>query len=130
MGVMDRLKFWKKDDSFGAPLNKDAFADLGKDSLQENFEIGGDADQGPFGRQPEQHPLDDPVSASQILRRGTVQEQPQMSGGYGSRQDLISKDIEVVSAKLDALRSTLDSMNQRIANIERIAEKEQSRPRY
>lgn len=33
----------------------------------------------------------------------------------------ISKDIELISAKLDALKASLDTLNQRLANIERIA---------
>lgn len=33
----------------------------------------------------------------------------------------INKDIELISAKLDAIKSNLDSINQRLANLERIA---------
>jgi len=32
-----------------------------------------------------------------------------------------NKDLELVSAKLDALKATLDTMNQRLANLERVA---------
>ena len=39
---------------------------------------------------------------------------PQPSGGQ-------NVDLQVISAKLDAIRATLDSLNQRIASIERIA---------
>lgn len=34
---------------------------------------------------------------------------------------ITSKDIEIISAKLDAIKAMLDNLNQRIANLERIA---------
>ncbi len=39
------------------------------------------------------------------------------------RQDTYSgnRDVELVLAKLDALKATLDSINQRVANLERVA---------
>ena len=37
----------------------------------------------------------------------------------------IEKDIQILSLKLDAIKSEMDSINQRIKNIESIAEKEQ-----
>lgn len=43
-------------------------------------------------------------------------------------QDL-QKDIQILSLKLDAIKSELDSMNQRIKNIESIAQKEQAQQR-
>ena len=39
---------------------------------------------------------------------------------YG-QDEMTSKNIEVVSSKLDALRATLESINQRLENIEAIA---------
>lgn len=44
-----------------------------------------------------------------------------------SHQDMVGKDIEIVSSKIDALRATLESINQRLANIERIAYGEQEK---
>ena len=45
---------------------------------------------------------------------------PQAQSGINTH-DLMSKDLEVVSAKLDSIRYTLESMNQRLSNIERVA---------
>ena len=38
----------------------------------------------------------------------------------------IGKDLELISAKLDAIKAELDSMNQRLKRLERIAEGETS----
>jgi len=37
-----------------------------------------------------------------------------------------SKDLEIISAKLDAIKAELDSMNQRLKRLERLAEGESS----
>ncbi|MBW2984568.1 hypothetical protein KY361_05605 [Candidatus Woesearchaeota archaeon] len=39
----------------------------------------------------------------------------------------MSKDIEILSSKLDALRASLDTINQRLANLERMASESQKR---
>ncbi|MBT3406180.1 hypothetical protein HN419_03345 [Candidatus Woesearchaeota archaeon] len=39
----------------------------------------------------------------------------------GSSDYMVSKDIEVISSKLDALKAAIDSMNQRLINIEDMA---------
>ena len=47
------------------------------------------------------------------------------------QQDMTSKNIEVISSKIDALRANLESINQRLANLEAIARGEQDkRKRY
>ncbi len=38
----------------------------------------------------------------------------------------LEKDLEVISAKLDSIRAMLESLNQRVANIERLAYGQQS----
>lgn len=40
----------------------------------------------------------------------------------------IGKDLELISAKLDAIKAELDSMSQRLKRLERIAEGENSAP--
>ena len=42
---------------------------------------------------------------------------------------IISKDLELISAKLDGMKATLDAINQRLTNLERIAAGEK-RERY
>ena len=36
-------------------------------------------------------------------------------------QQISEKDLEVISAKLDTIKALLESLNQRVANLERIA---------
>jgi len=56
--------------------------------------------------------------------------QPQIisSQNPNPQQNLMSKDIEILSAKIDSLRATLENINQRLANIERIANEENKSP--
>jgi hypothetical protein len=45
-----------------------------------------------------------------------------------SSQNQDGKDMQIVIAKLDALRAEVESMNQRIIHIERIADQSQQKP--
>jgi len=47
----------------------------------------------------------------------------QQFSGQGSGN--VEKDMQIISLKLDAIKSELDSISQRVKNIENIAEKEQ-----
>ena len=40
---------------------------------------------------------------------------------------IVGKEIEIMSSKLDALRAAIDTINQRLSNIERLAENDQFR---
>lgn len=44
--------------------------------------------------------------------------------------DLVNKNIEIISYKIDALKASIESINQRLANIEAIAKGEQEKPKY
>ncbi|MBW2995605.1 hypothetical protein KY312_04590, partial [Candidatus Woesearchaeota archaeon] len=46
---------------------------------------------------------------------------------YSPEGDMAAKNLEIISAKLDALRASIDSINQRLANIERIATEEKKK---
>ena len=160
MGVVDKLKFWKKkEDNFGD-------LGLGKDDLG----LGSDpfaGEKNPFADEKGLPPMDAGPSASDMM-----QAQPQyppaqsmtQRGAYGSgysqgfgsqpqqqaygqpldqpdfnrpftmamqqtKDYTVAKDIELISSKLDALRASLDIINQRLSNIERLTEREQVRKR-
>ncbi len=68
-----------------------------------------------------QHPLppEEPASAASSF------EQARSSQVQTSVQASLEKDIQVLTAKLDSLKAILDNINQRLANIERIANESQ-----
>jgi len=55
---------------------------------------------------------------------------PMQSFGHEREKDMMGKDLEIISAKLDALKSSLDAINQRLANLERIAAGEKDEHKY
>ena len=112
MGVFDKLIFWKK-----------------KDELALQPALGFDAGYGnPQGLQPLP-----PMQQMQPMQQfGPMQPAPPV-GGFGMEMQSLqsaqnygaAKDMEVISAKLDALRAAIENINQRIANLERLARGEQ-----
>jgi len=143
MGVLDKIAFWKKKDDFN--LGKDLGADLGlgpdpgmppgmgpgpdlgmppsprgmqpNTGLDQNMNLGMPDDTG-FGsmgqHQPPSQPPGQPAPMQQPFGAPIQPPQPTAS-------DFKSEKFEVVSAKLDSIRYTLDSINQRLANLERVA---------
>ena len=106
--MLGKLKFWKKDDDFD--FDNDA---LGQEpSFQPHS--GNPQDQSvPRQDFNPSEPLASPIpQASSFNQQQSFQQSPQNS----------NRELELVVAKLDALRVTLESMNQRLANLERIAQ--------
>ena len=62
------------------------------------------------------------MSMSSMMNNNTQYQQPIQQ----SQQPDLSRDLQMISLKLDAIKSELDAMNQRIKNVEAIAEKEQA----
>jgi hypothetical protein len=133
MAFFDKLAFWKKKDDLG---------DLGKDlGLDKDLGLGMDAGPSPdlgMGLEtPQQQPFQKYPSFQQNnLSQPGFQPQPAFQASqqpsYQSDSYINSKNLEVISSKLDALRATMESINQRLANIEAIArgEEDQRRRRY
>lgn len=98
MGIMDKLPFGKKKD--------DVFA---QDPSFQTFS----SPQDPLAVQPTSFSGQNPYPAQ-------YQQYPQGSPMYPSAPDNnSSRDLEVLKAKMDAIQATLESLNQRFANIER-----------
>ena len=126
MGFLSKLAFWKKKNDFG-DFGKDL--DLGKD-------LGMDLNQGPspdlgMGLEaspqfPQQQPYQKYPSfqPSQNFQAPSFQA-PSYSQPPSNDNYIASKNLEVISSKLDALRASLESISQRLANIEAIARGEQ-----
>ncbi len=153
MGFLDKVMFWKKSDDdfsdlglgdknnlafgddFGAgmqtpgtppspfgssqanPPNQSAY---GQGFGQSSF---GQPEQS-FGRYPPSPAFSNPQPPAQPFT-------PQYSQPrYDNPQDdLNSKNLEIISSKLDALRAAVESLSQRLANIEAIARGEEDQGR-
>ena len=131
MGFLGKLMFWKKKDEFEdiglGEKGNIPNVDLG---LGPDLGAGADLGQGlsmvPPGTQPSipsmQQPTQQPLQPTQQPPSlGPNYNQPQMQ----SQDYATSKNLEVISSKLDALRAALDSINQRLANLETIARGEE-----
>jgi len=131
MGILDKIMFWKK---------KDEFADLGLGD-KENLAFGDDfgskqmgLDQPGFGQPATSQPSAFGTQAPPSIpaQQPQFQQQYQQPKFESPQQDLNSKNLEIISTKIDTLRASLESINQRLANIENIArgDEEQHKRRY
>ena len=128
MGFLGKLAFWKKSDGID-DLNNDL--GMGKD-----FGLGND--QGPS---PDLGLGIDQASSQQALQKyPSFQQQAFASPAFSQpavqyptdSSYIASKNLEIISSKLDAIRATIESINQRLANLEAIArgEEDSRRKRY
>jgi hypothetical protein len=120
MGLMDFLK--KRNDS-----------GMGSDGL--NLETGSTFDSHipqstpNYGMEMQQDPgLSPSMNLSTMNNTGFGQSPMQQSFSQQPMQNNdLQKDLQMISLKLDAIKSDIDSMNQRLKNLESIAEREQSK---
>ena len=108
MSLLDKLKFWKKEDEFDFDFDKKVDHEMGKTGTQDlglghpgekSFFDEHAAETKPFG--PEE------PSAFQAARASTS------TGSRGSR------DLELINSKLDTIKAILNSLDQRMASLER-----------
>lgn len=135
MGVFSKFAFWKKKDDFD--LGKDFGADLGLGPMDNNFGMdNGMPQQNNMGLGQNMNlGMQDDIGFGNSGRNNRSMQQPpgqpvpmqQPFGGIQQQQmnDSSRDKFEVISAKLDSVRYTLESINQRIANLERVAYGEQ-----
>ncbi len=120
MAIMDKIFFWRhKEPDFPKEelgLGKPEM-DLGKEQLglPEEEPIG--AGIAPSGAFPGAPPTPPEAPAAPAIHTPPGMPQPGTPPGMPP----VGKDIEIISAKLDALKAVLDSINQRLTNLERIA---------
>lgn len=137
MGFLDKLKFWGKKKEPGlekAPeFGKAPDFGKGEDIKLPEFgksaldvppeEFGKPIETTQYGKPPfPEHEMTGLRESAPNVPRG-MQQQP----WQGFRE---SSEMQVISAKLDALKASLDSINQRLANLERIAQGEQPQRRW
>ncbi len=137
MAFLDKLQFWKK---------KDDFSDLGLDFDKDPINITSNkgaspSDLNPIGTKSSDFlgkkgpsEFDDHYTYKEVpFERQPIggipkqSQQPQMPQQQPVQNTELSKDVEIMNYKLDAIRATLESINQRLLHLERLA-KEQEKP--
>ncbi len=141
MSFIDKLMFWKKDDPF--PLPKDSTLPPLETETNPNIPPM----QNPMGQQPQMGSepmpgfgaLNNNQQGAGAPNYGGVEHdlrmQPAQSfgqnPGYPDRQprhnypeskdpeNLLAKELEIISTKLDYLKASLENINQRLSNLER-----------
>jgi hypothetical protein len=117
MGILDFLKK-KEDPMFNNDMNMDLSADLSGIGHHDINDFSTSETQNP-GLSPNYGSPSNAVNLSTMsLNNPNVQNQ-------GFQGNNLEKDIQIISLKLDAIKSEIDNINQRVKNIEMIAEKEQ-----
>jgi len=141
MGILDKVMFWKKKDEFSdvGLGGKDNLA-FGDDFGQGGFPgqnaapgtgLGSDVGGKSFGSYSQQYPQPQGFPQQQSFSQQPSFSQPYPQPGFNPQQEMESKNLEIISSKLDALRASIESLNQRLANLEAIArgDEESSRRR-
>ena len=136
MAFFSKLAFWKKKDDFGdlgkdLGLDKDIGMGMGEGPSPDlGMGLEQSQPQQPYQRYPSfQQPQQGFQSAPSFQAQPAFQ-QPPAQPSYSSNDSYIAaKNLEVISSKLDALRASIESINQRLANIEAIARGEQQEQR-
>lgn len=76
----------------------------------------------PFHKKGEEFPVEEPSPTPYPTPTPYPQPTYQYSSPPTPPQSAVTeKDLELISAKLDAIKALLESLNQRVANLERIA---------
>lgn len=133
MRFFSKLAFWKKKDEFGSIGLGDKPKGLGSDLAAPDLGLGSGGLEGGFGAPTQPTPAPPTQPSYPQPQQPSFQAQFQPPAQQQQPQGFTAeKDLEVISSKLDALRAALDSINQRLANLEAIArgEEEQSKRRY
>ncbi len=123
MSIFGKLAFWKREDDFN--FDDIASKDMGQD-LFKGDDLGLKEqpltqEKDPFAmptekEQPSFSPPGEQTSGIQQLREQTQQtKQYQQSATTG----ISARDVDLLSSKLDTIKALLNSMDQRMANLER-----------
>ncbi|MBW2991855.1 hypothetical protein KY345_01420 [Candidatus Woesearchaeota archaeon] len=140
MGILDKLMFWKKgeEDLGELGLGGEGFgkeAGLGKDLTGLEGVGTGKAEMPGYGEREHEEGIGAPLGAAP---EAPPTQEVGAPAGYGApspyaapaaaperhEQLMIGKELELITTKLDSLKVTLDSINIRLASLERIAKGE------
>lgn len=151
MGILDKIMFWKKSDDLSdlglgleSDLSKSPDLGLGRDmtglgDVGTGRNMGEPAAQNKmpgFGMDEHTFGADRPLSSASNAPQTPEIPQPAampppapappQRGSY-DHDYIISKELEIISTKLDALRVSIDSVSHRLAALEKIARGEHER---
>ena len=104
-----KLKFWKKSDL--DDLNLGLGDNLGLNNPEQTL------GRTPYGQQPAQEPFEQPSAFQERSSQYQFQERPRYAPA--PQESISSKDMEIISAKLDALRAMVENISHRLENLER-----------
>ena len=128
MGIFDKLAFWKKDKEldFDRLAEKELNRGVGADGmpLQDDFGL---EEKSPFGEKATEFGKGtDPFSSSEKsgLRLGS-----QTGAAPAPPYPEGARDLELISSKLDTIKALLNSLDQRVANLERNALEKKKEPK-
>ena len=144
MAVLDKLKFWKKEEKEPMDFTTDPFADLqqpqqGTDRLGLPLSATGLPEQNAFqqqlaeqempsfGRSPPQTEREKP-SFSSPTKFGNVEQAAFQSATTSQEIISLQKDIALLSSKLDTIKIMLEHLSHRMENIERLANTQEQPP--
>ncbi|MBU1111164.1 MAG: hypothetical protein ABIG93_02085 [archaeon] len=125
MGVFDKLKFWKKEDEFDFDkLAGEESSNMPDESrpMQDDLGLGQSALSGEpeMSGMPKNEPRTSPFDQPKP-------EQPQTPRGNVQDYSLPNRELELISSKLDTIKAILRSLDQRTANLEKVAGVEQEK---
>ena len=139
MGVLSKLMFWKREEPFPEPKELGAGPDLGLPGeedlgLPKADEMPGmPSGEGGLGLPKPEAPSGRPDFDAPRLEEAGAEPTPPAYGQPGpgpspaapappAGRPLSNKDLEIISLKLDSLKTTLEAINERIARLEKVAE--------
>ncbi len=127
MSIFDKLKFWKHDElDFDALANKELHQTLPNDPMTQ------DPLQQDFGKQKSAFPEQDHNFESFSPARNPISDEPRSSETRASQSASSqgassNKDMELINSKLDTIKAVLNSLDQRLAQVEQSMGIEQRR---
>jgi len=118
MGIFGKLAFWKKKDDFD--FDELANRELGRSApVQDNLGLNRNPDA--LNEKPmfseEEHPFSAQPSYPQFGQPSSPQNTPSQYSQPAS--NFSSRDLDLINSKLDTLKALLNSLDQRLANLER-----------
>ena len=124
MSILEKLKFWKKEDDFNFDdvASKDMNQDLFKgDNLGLDQTSSLPKEKSPFPEQQQvqqptfQEPEPAPSGIEQLKQQQAAYQQQQKQPSQG----ISGRDVDLLNSKLDTIKALLNSMDQRIGNLEK-----------